>query len=140
MFLSFNSSDCIVPLKGMPGKSLPQVPRNLQTHLQMEVIWHIKVILYLEMTFGRELVVLHTTFPYSVSFRCMLGCSVEVCMKNILYWFIKRCYNEVGAQCTEIGCSSFKFKHYHTSGERLLLLYGPTITLSMKILYANNCI
>ena len=42
------------------------------------------------MTFGRELVVLHTTpFHVSVSLRCMLGGSVEVRTKNILDRFVE---------------------------------------------------
>ena len=40
------------------------------------------------MSFPLELVVLHTMPSCSASFQCMLGGSVEACMKNILEWFI----------------------------------------------------
>jgi hypothetical protein len=48
-----------------------------------------RVVLYFNWSVGRELVVLHTIFfPCSVTFWCMVGLSVKVWMKNLLYWFI----------------------------------------------------
>ena len=41
------------------------------------------------MMFGQELVVLYTTLSMFGKFRCMLGVSVEVRMKNILYQFME---------------------------------------------------
>ena len=61
--------------------------------------------------------------PCSVSFGCMLGGNAEVSIKNILYHFIEGQTHHFGiprsvkivysSRWTEMGCSTFKFKHYY---------------------------
>ena len=76
--------------------------------------------------------------PCSVSFWCILGGSVEVWTKNMMYRHQSRVNLILAFQVVlkwvwplnephEIGCSSFKFKHYlqecTTSGTENLIMY-----------------
>ena len=90
------------------------------------------------MTFGQELVVLLATpFMYN-TFQCMLGGSVDVWAKNILYRFIEgqthlglpRSAKWFWPQWVEIGSSSFKFKHY--------LQYAPKVEIDCGNCIQNN--
>jgi hypothetical protein len=48
------------------------------------------------------------------------------------FWHAKRCLNNLGLQCTKIGCSLYRFKHClqvcTTSGKRLLIMHAKTAT------------
>ena len=75
--------------------------------------------------------------PFSVSFRCMLGGSVEIWTKNIpipVYWrsnsiwHAKRCWNKFGPHWSKKGCSSFN--------SSTTTQHAPQLERNWLILYA----
>jgi len=75
-------------------------------------------ILWFNWTFGPRLAVLLICFPYSVSYRCMLGVSAEVWIikhSRSVHWDLNSFWQEVlnwlWPQWTDIECSPFKPPH-----------------------------